>query len=496
MLKTARALRAVDGELLARLRGFAAVPAVAKAGLTPFTKFGSPVPQDNQGPFYNKALGLIPECEVSTLSNGLRVATETIPWATTATVAVTIDTGSRYEERHTNGVAHFLEHLNFKGTGRRSRSQIEVEVENLGGQLHAFTSREQTCYWVKAERSAVPALVDVVADMLTGSQYEQRSVDAERSVITTEMEHVYQQPHEVVFDHLHATAFQNTGLGFTILGPRENIMAISSGDVKTFVKEHYTGPRMVLSGVGAITHEELVKLGQAHLGGVPSEGASTAQQLAKKPGFFTGSDVRIREPDEASCHFAVAVEGCSHNDPDFVALELMRMMLGDWDASSSVGINSGSHLAQKVAAGGWADRVFAFNTAYHDTGLFGVYASGPAAHTKDLSWAVMKHLSGLSYSVSDVDLVRAKNMLKAERLSYYKNSESVATDIGAQLAKHNRRVPMDEMFARIDRTTAEDVKRAAQRFVYDAEVAIAAYGETFDLPDYIWFRRRTYQLRY
>jgi len=436
--------------------------------------------------------------QVSKLDNGVRVATESQPWTSTATVAVTIDTGSRFEDVATNGVAHMLEHLNFKGTKRFTRHQIETAVENAGGQLNAFTSREHTCFTIKAERAAIPPLLEVLSDMLTSSNIEPAAVENERGVILEEMSHVYQQPNEVVFDHLHSTAFQQTPLGFTILGPTNNIRSITADQMKAFRDKHYTGPRVVVSGAGAITHDELTSLAKVNFGHLAANGPSTASLVAGAPAHFTGSEVRIRDPDSKETHFAVAVEGCANDDPDYLTLEVMRVMLGEWSTEYSTGMHSGSHLAQKVAAAGLGDRFFAFNTTYHDTGLFGIYASGPSDTTKDLAWAVMRYMNMLCYDnhVSELDLNRAKAMLKAERFGLYKNNESVAVDMGAQLARYGRRITMDETLGRIDAITVDDVNRVAKRFLYDTEVAISAFGETRALPEYQWFRRRTFQLRY
>jgi mitochondrial-processing peptidase subunit beta len=149
-----------------------------------------------------------PVTEISTLSNGLTVATEAHPNALTATVGVWIDAGSRGETDATNGTAHFLEHMAFKGTNKRSQHALELEVENLGAHLNAYTSREQTVYYAKSFRKDVPASVDIISDILQNSKLETSAIERERDVILREQEEVDKQYEEVVFDHLHAVAFQ------------------------------------------------------------------------------------------------------------------------------------------------------------------------------------------------------------------------------------------------------------------------------------------------
>ena len=149
-----------------------------------------------------------PFTEVSTLSNGLTVATEAQPHAQTATVGVWIDAGSRAETDKTNGTAHFLEHMAFKGTNRRTQHALELEVENLGAHLNAYTSREQTVYYAKSFRKDVPVAVDIISDILQSSKLDNAAIERERDVILREQQEVDKQLEEVVFDHLHAVAFQ------------------------------------------------------------------------------------------------------------------------------------------------------------------------------------------------------------------------------------------------------------------------------------------------
>lgn len=163
-----------------------------------------------------------PATEVTTLPSGLRVASEG-SHGETATVGVWIGAGSRYETAQNNGAAHFLEHMAFKGTSKRTQHQLEVEIENMGGHLNAYTSREQTVYYAKVFKKDVPQAMDILSDILQNSKLDDAAIERERDVILREMEEVNKQQEEVIFDRLHETAFQGNGLGRTILGPIENV---------------------------------------------------------------------------------------------------------------------------------------------------------------------------------------------------------------------------------------------------------------------------------
>merc|ERR1712156_171776 len=256
----------------------------------------------------------VPPTDISIIDNGMKVATEN-SGASTATVGLWIDTGSRYETASNNGVAHFLEHMVFKGTEKRSQTQLELEVENMGAHLNAYTSREQTVFYAKCLSSDLGNAVEILADILQNSKLGEQEIERERGVILREMQEVEMNLQEVVFDHLHAVAYQGTPLGRTILGPTGNIKSISRDDIVQYINTHYKGPRMVLAGAGGVNHEDLCDLATKHFGKITDK----YDHEIPKPfdGIrFSGSDVRVRDDSMPLAHVAVAVEGVGWTHPD------------------------------------------------------------------------------------------------------------------------------------------------------------------------------------
>ncbi|KAJ3194533.1 55 kDa erythrocyte membrane protein, partial [Entophlyctis luteolus] len=196
---------------------------------------------------YANSLGNTPATKVTKLPNGFTVATESNPNYQTATVGIWIDAGSRFENVKNNGTAHFLEHMAFKGTKTRTQVQLETQIENIGGHLNAYTSREQTVYYAKTLSGDVNTAVEILSDILQRSNFSEDAIERERDVILREAEEVDKQKEEVVFDHLHASAFQGNSLGLTILGPAENIKSITRADLVQYVEANYTPDRMVLA---------------------------------------------------------------------------------------------------------------------------------------------------------------------------------------------------------------------------------------------------------
>ncbi|KAJ0492341.1 putative peptidase M16, metalloenzyme, LuxS/M16 peptidase [Helianthus annuus] len=385
----------------------------------------------------------------------------------------------------------------FKGTEKRSVRSLEEEIENMGGHLNAYTSREQTTYYAKVMGSDAPKALDILSDILQNSTFDERLINRERGVILREMEEeCWSTDRGSNFDHLHATAFQYTPLGRTILGPAENIQKITKKDIQDYISTHYAAHRM---------HEDVVEQAKNLFTKLSANPITTTQLVEKEPAIFTGSEVYSNEDDDAPlAQFAVAFNGASWTDPDSIALMVIQAILGSWNKTAGGGKHMGSQLAQLVGISELAESMMAFNTNYKDTGLFGVYAVAKlmlfvhyaAGCLDDLAFAIMQEISKLCYRVNDDDVIRAQNQLKSSLLLHIDGTSPTAEDIGRQLITYGRRIPFAELFARIDAVDAATIKRVANRFIFDQDIAIAASGPVKLLPDYNWFRRRTYMLRY
>ena len=436
--------------------------------------------------FASEAKGFLNRTETTTLPNGFTVATEHSPHAQTATVGVWIDAGSRAETEKSNGSAHFLEHLAFKGTGRRTQQQLELEIENMGAHLNAYTSREQTVYYAKSFKQDAAKTVDVLSDILQNSKLEESAIERERDVILREQEEVDKQTEEVVFDHLHATAFQGNSLGRTILGPKENIESITKADLSNYIKTNYTADRMVLVGAGGVQHEELVKLAEQHFGNIPSSGtnASIGSPRGERP-HFVGSEVRIRDDTMGAAHIAFAVEGASWNDPDYWPMLVCQAIIGNYDRALGSAPHLGSKLSTIVHSNKLANSFMSFSTSYSDTGLWGIYmVTENLGNIDDLVHFTLKEWSRLSVSVSEAEVERAKAQLKASLLLGLDGTTQVAEDIGRQITTTGRRMTPYECDKNIAAITAADVKRVAQARIWDQDLAISAVGNVEGLLDY------------
>ncbi|KAI1871012.1 hypothetical protein JX265_006052 [Neoarthrinium moseri] len=424
--------------------------------------------------------------QTTTLKNGLTVATEYSPWAQTSTVGVWIDAGSRSETDETNGTAHFLEHLAFKGTAKRTQQQLELEIENMGGHLNAYTSRENTVYFSRAFNADVPQSVDILADILQNSKLEPSAIERERDVILRESEEVEKQLDEVVFDHLHATAYQHQPLGRTILGPKQNIRDITRSELTNYIKTNYTADRMVLVGAGGVPHEQLVDLAEKHFSGLPTTSPqNSAYLLSKRKPAFIGSDLRVRDDTIPAAHIAIAVEGVSWNDEDYFTALVTQAIVGNYDKAMGSAPHQGSKLSGFVHQNDLANSFMSFSTSYSDTGLWGIYlVSDKITRLDDLVHFTLREWSRLAGSVTESEVERAKAQLKASILLSLDSTSAVAEDIGRQLVTTGRRMSPGEIERTIDRITEKDVMEFANKKLWDQDIAVSAVGSIEGLLDY------------
>jgi len=319
---------------------------------------------------YEQTLINFPPTRLTLLDNGMRVVSEDSV-APSATVGVWIDTGSRNETEKNNGVAHFLEHMAFKGTSKQTQNELELEIENMGAHLNAYTSREQTVFYAKCLTEDVGRSVEILSDIIQNSKLGEQEIERERDVILREMQEVEMDLQEVVFDHLHATAYQGTPLGRTILGPTKNIKSLSRNDLVEYINSNYRAPRIVLAAAGGVKHEELVQLANKYFGSMSSSNENLGSSL--KRCRYTGSEVRVRDDDMPFAHIAIAVEGCGWTNADNIPLMVANTIIGSWDRSHGGGANLASNLASYSAQSNLCHSFQSFNTCYKDTGLWGIY---------------------------------------------------------------------------------------------------------------------------
>jgi processing peptidase subunit beta len=427
-----------------------------------------------------------PSAQVTTLPNGMRVVTEASGASSEAvSVGVFIDSGSRYESLENNGVAHFLEHLTFKGTRKRSQYDLEIEVENMGGHLNAFTSREHTFYYSRVLRKDMRRGLEIIADILQNSVLDRNAIERERDVILRESEEVAKINEEVVFDNLHLAAFPDHGLGYTILGSDSNILKINRSQLQDYIATHYIGPRLVVVAAGAVTHSEAVAMANELFSRVPAVGKVP---VTRTPPKFVPREARQLVEDDPrvdSANFAVAFEAPSWQDPDAVPFMVLQSLMGSWDGSSAAGTDSHSAVVREISSSLLARSFSTFHSAYADAGLFGCYASCEPSKAGAVLKLIGQELGNLGTDgyITEDALELAKTQIKINLMAALDTTSMVAEEIGRQVLVYGRRLHPMEMAHRVEAVDAAAVVNCVRKYVRHRPHALSAYGCIREFPD-------------
>ncbi|KAK2862478.1 hypothetical protein Q5P01_002011 [Channa striata] len=443
---------------------------------------------------YAQSLAGAPETRLTTLDNGFRVASEETGHAT-CTVGVWIGAGSRYESEKNNGTGFFLEHMAFKGTKKYPQAALEQQVESMGAHLSAYTSREHTAYYIKTLAKDLPKAVELLSEVVQSCSLNETEIEQQRKVVLRELEEVEGNLQEVCLDLLHATAFQGTALGHSVLGPSKNARSLTRQDLVEYINSHYKAPRMVLAAAGDVNHEELVTLAKSHFNKVSFNYEGDAIPVLP-PCRFTGSEVRMRDDALPLAHVAIAVEGASVASPDIVPLMIANSIVGSYDLTYGGGKNLSSRLARIAAEEKLCHSFQTFHSSYVDTGLLGIYFVTDKHHIDDMMHWSQNAWMNLCTTVTESDVARGKKALKASLIGQLNGTTPICDDIGRHVLNYDRRIPLAEWDARIDAVTPKIVRDVCSKYIYDKCPAVAAVGPVEQLPDYNRMRSAMYWLRF
>ncbi|RMD64343.1 MAG: insulinase family protein [Alphaproteobacteria bacterium] len=389
--------------------------------------------------------------EVSTLRGGLTVATDRVETVATVSLGAWVGVGTRHEPAPVNGIAHMLEHMAFKGTERRSAYDIAREIEAVGGHLNAYTSRETTAYYARVLSEDVPLAVDIVADILQYSTFDEEELERERAVILQEIGQANDTPDDVIFDRFQETAYPGQALGRPVLGTAETVSGLDRATLRTYMRDHYTRTAMVVAAAGDIEHARFVDLVAAAFDSLPDSNSAAAE-----PARYGGGEFReARELEQV--HLVLGLEAVGYLDPDYYVASLTSTLLGG---------GMSSRLFQEVREKrGLVYSIYSFVSAYRDGGLFGIYAGTGEREVTELIPVVCAELSRLTRDVDDEEVARARAQLKASILMSLESMSSRCEQLAQQILGFGRPLPVPEIVARIEAVDGAAVRRFAARLL-------------------------------
>jgi predicted Zn-dependent peptidase len=408
-----------------------------------------------------------PAVEITRLANGLTVATERMPHIATATLGVWVGTGSRHEHPDEHGLSHLIEHMAFKGTARRSARRIAEDIENVGGDINAATSVEYTSYTARVLGENVDVALDVLGDILTNSVFDDAELAREKDVILQEYAAVEDTPDDVVYDAFLETAFPGQALGRPILGTPATIERFDGGVIRSFMTREYRPGRMVLAAAGAVDHAAIVDAAERFFGAMP---AGEANGFA--PARYIGGERRMKRKLEQA-NLIVGLPGVSFKAPTYYATHMFAHVLGG-------GLTS--RLWHEVReTRGLAYSIDAFHWPFSDCGVFGIGAGTRGSDLPQLVEVTGDCAERTAREVDAVEIARAKAQLKVALLAALEAPGGRIERIARQLLAWGRVIPSEEIVAKVDAVTIDEV-RAAGRDVLSGPPTLAAIGPIKKLP--------------
>lgn len=384
-----------------------------------------------------------------TFPNGLRLVMEKIPSVRSISLGIWIGTGSKYETFQDNGISHFIEHMMFKGTSKRTAREIAEAFDCIGGNLNAFTSKEYTCYYAKVLDQHLGIAYDVLSDMFFNSTFDSVELEKEKKVVLEELKMYDDAPDDVVHDLISKATHRDHSLGYTILGREEVLESLTADDLREYIKKHYTPQNTVIAVAGNIDEEELIRLTETYF--ADFDAASTPPEVTEAT--ITHDHIyKVKETEQA--HFCLGFKGIHIKDPAIYPLVLLNNVLGG---------SMSSRLFQSIREDrGLAYSVFSYHSSFIETGTFHVYAGTAPSQLEEVYDLTIENLQSLAtIGMTDRELHNCKEMLKGNLMLSLESTSSRMSRIGKNELLLKKHLTLDEIITRIDDITLDRVNELA-----------------------------------
>lgn len=402
--------------------------------------------------------------KMTTLDNGIRVITEKVDHVQFVSLGIWVGVGSRYESEEEWGITHFIEHMLFKGTDRRTAEEISGEVDAVGGQINAFTSKESTCYYIKTLTEDFPLAVDVLSDMFLHSRFDNEEIAKEREVIIEEIKMYEDTPDDLVQDQLALNLWPNHPLGRPILGTEESIAPFDHDRLNAYMKKYYTGSNIVISAVGNIEHEQVVEAIRETMSEIPKGTRNTYL-----PAGRAQAGINLYQKDIFQAQICVALPSIAREDPKLFPLGILNTYLGGGMSAC---------LVKKIREEeGLAYTVYSYNGSYGETGAFVIAAGTRPENCQRVIDIILEELERVRKDgMTQEEITKAFNQLKGSLYMGLETVNSRMNKMGRSLLDYDRVVTADEHIEKLSKVTVEDVKAVAEEFFRKENLQITILG--------------------
>lgn len=408
-----------------------------------------------------------------TLSNGIRVVSETLPKSRSVSIGVWVKVGSRHEPKELGGISHFIEHMFFKGTARRSARDIAIEIDALGGEMNAFTSQETTTYYVKVLDEHLPKAVDILSDILISSMFDPAEIEKERKVILEEIKGVEDSPDDYIHELFTSTVWPDHPLGRPILGTRETIKALDHNHIISYIESYYSPKEIVVSVAGNFEHDAMIDLLNESLGKYSRQGIPKKEE---PPRFNHAIFVKKKQLEQVQ--LCLGCKGIHFTHEDRFVISALNGVLGS---------GMSSRLFQEVREqNALAYSIYSYVMSYRDAGLFTVYAGTDPANAVQVVKLIMKEFRKIKEEgITKAEEERVKNQIKGNLVLSLESSNSHMSRLARQEIYYGKYISVDDIIKGIEKVTAADVQRLAQQLFTPENISLTILGPLTkaDLPD-------------
>ena len=402
------------------------------------------------------------------LANGVTVVTEHMPGLQSASLGVWVKAGGRHERAEQNGIAHFLEHMAFKGTKTRSALQIAEAIEDVGGYINAYTSREMTAFYARVLAEDAGMALDVLSDIVLNPVFDPKEIEIERHVILQEIGQALDTPDDIIFDWLQETAFPDQPLGRPILGPASKVEHFDRADLAGFVRERYAPGNLIVAAAGAVDHDALVRMAEDRFGHLATSAAPVIE-----PAAFRGGECRVEKGLEQA-HVALAFQAPNYRDDAVYTGQIFATAMGG---------GMSSRLFQEVREKrGLCYTIFAQSGAYADAGMLTIYAGTSGAEVPELLGLTVDELRRAADDISVAEVDRARAQLKAGMLMGLESPASRAERLARVVAIWDRVPGIEETVTKLDAIDVAAVRDMAGGLAQSGAAALALYGPVGSAP--------------
>jgi predicted Zn-dependent peptidase len=411
-----------------------------------------------------------------TLDNGLRIVMEKIEYVRSASIGIWVNVGSNHENDVTNGMSHFIEHMLFKGTANRKANEIAEEIDNIGGQVNAFTSKECTCFYVKVLDDTIDEAVDILSDMFFNSLFEQEEINKEISVIIEEIKMYEDSPEDIVHDKLTEIVFKDSPMAYNILGTEKTLKTFNTNNVLEYMKKNYSPYNTVISIAGNFDETKFIKLIQDKF----SHWRNSDSFRSPIEGLYSKDVVGINK-DLEQLHMCLGNKTIGRHDKNYYPLLILNNVFGG---------TMSSRIFQEVREKrGLVYSVYSFVTNYKDSGIFSIYAGMSYDQAEEALRTILKEIASIKKgNITKEEFIRAKQQIKGNYILGLESTSNRMSSIGRRELLYNETLPPEEIIDSINVVKLEEVLSVADELFDINKFSLTYTGNLekhYDLKDKI-----------